>query len=336
MPVDIPEPIVPIDTEELYLKLLDPNSYSQVAVDNFDIFRHEYTAHGNELLKAADTSPGYLWSLMQHASYLGQIWLIAVLACLLVVAVVYGIRDWRRGEPPIIFMAIAGGAVWSFSEPLWDILGHLYIYENGVDHWFTFLGRSQGPWVVVAYAYAGLVSYVAYRFVRDGATFNQWKWALVVAVLANVVLEVPATRLGLYHYWGTQPLMIDKFPLHWAFINQGGLFAGVLVGVASRFFTGWRVTAMVPLYFCCATGYELFVGTPSYLALNANGLYSDPPMWVATVGALISIGLSSVCILTVGYLASRSPVATAARRRRSASLAGGSRAAQPAAATEVA
>jgi hypothetical protein len=307
---------MPLDNDALYLRLLDPGSYSGAALDDLDVFKHEYAAHGSQTLKAADASPDYLWTLAQHSSHSGQKWLIVALLVMMAGAAAWGLMGWRRGKPPVIVLAMLGGMLWSLSEPVWDVLGHLYIYESGMGHWYTFLGRSMGPWVVVAYAWAGLVSYITYRFVVDGVPFAKWKWALVISVLANVVLEVPATRLGIYRYWGTQPLMVDNFPLHWAFINQGGLFAGIVLGVAARSLHGWRMLVMVPLYFCCATGFELFSGTPVYLALNAHGLYSDPPMWAATVGSLISIGVATTAILTAGYLASRSPVAESARRSK--------------------
>jgi hypothetical protein len=205
------------------------------------------------------------------------------------------LRSWMRTGSPLFLLCLIGGALGLLTEPFCDVLGQIYFREQGHPViLFTILGRGQHLWGAFAYAILiGLEGYAFSRlFVSRPARTRFWK-LIAALITVNLAIEIPATRLGLYDYYGSQPFNLTGFPLYWAFTNLGGILAGAILAGCRDWFRGLRLLAVPFLMVSCFIGWELFTGWPVFAALNTDaGFPLTYPAGVVSIGlALAALSL---------------------------------------------
>lgn len=221
-------------------------------------------------------------------------------ANLVIVAAVllWTIRDAFRTRRAIPVLIMAGAAVASLQECLYDVVTLVWWAQYGTTPLYRIFNISVPVWMLAAYPwYIGGMGYFAYRQFKGGMT-RSGLWKLYFfGWFANLLLEVPALQLGdIYTYYGDQPFEILRFPLWMAMTNSlMPILAGGLVYVLDDVLTGTRslmVIALVPMATAAA---EIASGWPVWLALNSG---AGP---VAThLAALVTLGLSLMIAYLVG------------------------------------
>lgn len=225
---------------------------------------------------------------------------------------VYGVVLWRRGSAPILFFALLGGALSTLLEPMYDLMTRLYMFERGAHILFTIGGRGMQLWAPLGYGvYIGATVHVFHRLASDPTTTRQLFWRTVVLVMClNLLIEIPATRMNLYVYYGPQPFSPTGFPLYWLFSNiAGAAAAGVLLARVPELTRGPRAIGIVLLVPSCFIGGEVFVQWPAFAAVGANG-----SGWVLSyAGALVTIVIGVAVLRALAALTAPASVRAPAR-----------------------
>jgi hypothetical protein len=147
-------------------------------------------------------------------------WLSIALA---VIGVLWSLNHLRRtGEPMPLFLGI-GGAIASMSEPLYDIAA--LIWHPVIGQWTAFhlFGRDVPMFIPWGWCWnVGFSSAVLWLLFHRGRirAENLWFW-FAASVAMNMLFEIPGTSLGIYAYYGHQPLPLTAglYPLGIAFGN---------------------------------------------------------------------------------------------------------------------
>jgi len=218
-------------------------------------------------------------------------WIVLALAgTAFICATAVALREWRRRGTPLLLLALVGGAIATLMEPMYDLVTRLYMYEKGAYLLFTIGGRGIQLWAPLGYGvYIGICVYVFYRLALDEQTTRRaYWWAVGVIMVLNLLIELPATRMGLYEYYGPQAFNITGFPLYWLLSNiAGSMAAGILFAKLPSLIEGPRILSVVLLVPSCFVAGEVFIQWPAFAAVGMDG----SGYLLTYTGALISIGI---------------------------------------------
>ena len=144
---------------------------------------------------------------------------LVICSVIMAVAVVYVARRALRGDwMGVLFLA--GGLLAGVLEPMLDYLGLLWFAADNVAIAVETFHRHVPLYVVMGYAfYFGGSSYIAYRAMLAGRG-TTWFWGFFAFDwLADLALQATGQALGLYEYYGPQPLLIFDVPAWWFTID---------------------------------------------------------------------------------------------------------------------
>lgn len=226
-----------------------------------------------------------------EVSSAGHTFVLAATGMTFAVLIGLAVRSWIRTGTPLFLLCLIGGALGLITEPFCDVLGQIYFREAGDPIIIlTVLGRGQHLWGAFAYSILiGLEGYAFYRLFLSRPTRTRF-WKLMLALFAvNLAIEVPATQLGLYDYYGPQPFNLTGFPLYWLFTNLGGILAGAILAGFRDWFRGVRLLTVPFLMVSCFIAWELFTGWPVFAALNTDaGFALTYPAGLVTIGLTLA------------------------------------------------
>jgi hypothetical protein len=182
------------------------------------------------------------------------------------------ILAYRKRSPLPLLFALAGG----FSimlEPIADAFGKVQHLPVGQINAFVTAGQPI-PWaIVLGYVwYFGLGPILMWRFAeRRSMTPRRWYVAAAVAFLAVTLVEQIPIAIGLWKYYGHQPLVVGVMPIDMAIANMVSVILPMVVIYAIwPILTGWRqlfVLALVPI---CVVGGHTGAAAPAYMLIDAN------------------------------------------------------------------
>lgn len=216
------------------------------------------------------------------------------------IAVLYGLRDWRKTKSPAFLLLVLGGGLAVIFEPYYDILGGCWHPINGQTPVFELMGRPMPMWVVLIYFVVyGVQGAIAYRILREPVTVRTMWLVYAFPVIAQITLETQLMRLDLYYYYANQPLLFHKFPLYWAVGNATAFYmAAAIMVLVEPCLRGWRVLMMplvTPLTYAALGSLVVF---PSAMALN-----STLPGWATHTAGLLSFAIAFMVVrVAIGLL----------------------------------
>ena len=214
-------------------------------------------------------------------------------------AVVAGIVYWRRQRSPLPLLIVLGGACAMLIEPIVDVLGGCWWPRVGGWKAFTLFDTPVPVWAAACYFwYVGGQALITYRVLsRNPTRRSVWKlWAVFMA--ADLALEVPATLIHIYKYYGHQPLSVGGLPLWWLPVNGAmALVAGVLVWRTAPLLHGTALLLAIPLVVMGDSLANGAAGWPAWLALHSNW-----PQPVAHVAGIVCFGMAALLIWCVSLV----------------------------------
>lgn len=247
-----------------------------------------------------------------------------ILGCLVAAVAVYGVVEAVRTKRPLVLVLLPTGALISIFEPITDIVGHLYIFEDGAHNAFTLAGRGMPWWVVLGHTLAWtLAGWLGCYVVSRGYSPRAVVVLGLVGVAGNILIELPVTKSGLESYFDSHPLMaFGTFPISWSFSNMcAGIVGGAAIGAAWDWLRGWRILAIVPLLPGAVIGGIWFAAWPMFVTMNQDYLTTSPSLWLTTPAALLTIVLATTYTVVAGKVLCNLPGPAAARLARSAAQA---------------
>lgn len=212
----------------------------------------------------------------------------SILGCIVLAALVIAVVAWSRTRRPLYPAMLLGGAIAAFNEPIVDVLGGCMHYRGGQWRAFETFDRPIPVWVVLAYViFFGAVPLLR-SVVLDGAPNPRARfWAFIGVIwVANLVIEIPVLRSGLYEYYGYQPFkLFGLFPAHWLFINELGVSTIVVVlSVLPRLFTGRGWVLALTLPSIAQLGAVAVCAVPIFSLYNTDA--AAPWKWAAAVATM--------------------------------------------------
>lgn len=198
-------------------------------------------------------------------------------------------RDWL----PLLMLAAGLGT--SLGEPMLDLVGHLRWSENLHGPAFTNFGIPVPLLIPPCYAlFMGLEAYWIWSVIQRGISKKGFFIMFAACGLSDALMEHPGVIMGVYEYYGSQPLEFYKFPFYWSFTNGAAI---ATIAVMLHYVwplvkdKGWQKIAVIPLGIIGTTMAEFGTGFPVFLAINA-----DIPTWVQWVIGSLTVPLTLVWI----------------------------------------
>jgi hypothetical protein len=191
------------------------------------------------------------------------------------IALALAIRKLFKGQGPLLLYCIIGGALAASFEPVVDVLGLVYLKEQGALGTFTILDRTMPLYICFVYPwYVGGLGYLAYKLFKRGVTMRDLFLLWAVDCVIDIILETPGILAGTYLYYGHQPFNIWGFPLWWGFVNPVmPMVAGALIfHIRPHLDRPWKlpaVIACIPMADGIANGATAW---PMWAALNQENV----------------------------------------------------------------
>ena len=215
------------------------------------------------------------------------------------IALAIAARKILKGKGPLLLYCIIGGAFAATMEPIVDVLGLVYLKENGALGTFTILDRTMPLYICFVYPwYVGGLGYLAYKLFQRGVTMKNLFALCALDCVVDILLETPGIIAGTYLYYGHQPLNLWGFPLWWGFVNPVmPMLAGALIyHLRPRLDTWWKlpaVIACIPMADGIANGATAW---PMWAVLSQDNVSY---LWTY-LACLLTLGLALFSVWIIG------------------------------------
>jgi hypothetical protein len=179
---------------------------------------------------------------------------------------------YRKRSPLPVLLALAGGCS-IMLEPIADALGKVQHPPVGQINAFVTIGQPI-PWAIaLGYIwYFGLGPILLWRFAAQRTmTPRRWYFAAGLAFLAVTIVEQLPIAIGLWKYYGHQPLVAGVMPIDMAIANMVSVILPMMVLYAIwPILHGWRQLLVLPLVPICVVGGHTAAAAPAYMLIDAN------------------------------------------------------------------
>ena len=187
---------------------------------------------------------------------------------------------------------LVGGLLMCMNEPLVDHNGRVWFHVDGQWNAFVDYGVHLPVWLVLAYIwfFGGRAMVIWHLMEKGAANDPRWiykHWGLVFVI--DAILENIALYIGLFLYYGEQPLQFGKFPLWWGAINSATpIVLAAVVVVLRPHLTGWKVLWVIPLAPAVAAAVNASLGWITWNAINKTEL----PVAVVWAAGCVTVAMS--------------------------------------------
>ena len=267
------------------------------------------------LARLIDSGPGYtplpgygklLPSPPAHVASDFSAWFFLFWAGLLVVclALPWAIKKAVRQRDYLPLLALGSGLFTSLGEPMLDLVGHLRWSQNLLGPAFSNFGIAIPVLIPPCYAlFMGLEAYWIRLVIARGVT-TKGMFSMFAAVgVSDAIMEHPGVLMGVYEYYGRQPLEFYKFPFYWSFTNGVAI---TTIGV--MLFYVWPLVkdnplhrlAILPLGVMGTMIGEFGSGFPVFLGINAN-----IPTWLQWAIGCLTIPISIAWIKVLSLMVAK-------------------------------
>ncbi len=215
------------------------------------------------------------------------------------IALAIAVRKLIKGQGPLLLYCLIGGALAAGFEPVVDVLGLVFLKEQGALGTFTILGRTMPLYICFVYPwYVGGLGYFAYRLFQRGLRMRDLFVLWAIDCVIDIFLESPGILAGTYLYYGHQPFNFWGFPLWWGFVNPVmPMVAGALIfHLRPHLDRPWKLPAvilLIPMADGIANGATAW---PMWAALNQQ----DVSYVVTYLASFATLGLALFSVWIIG------------------------------------
>lgn len=216
-----------------------------------------------------------------------------------VIALPWAIRAAFKQRDYLPLLMLGAGLLTSLGEPMLDLVGHLRWSENLHGPAFTNFGIPVPLLIPPCYAlFMGLEAYWIWSVVQRGINMKGIMLMFAACGLSDAIMEHPGVMMGVYEYYGQQPLEFYKFPFYWSFTNGAAIFTIAVIlhhvwpHIKDR---GWMRLWVLPIGIIGTTAGEFGTGFPVFLAINA-----DIPTWLQWSIGSLTVPLSIAWVYALG------------------------------------
>ncbi|WP_131813813.1 hypothetical protein [Mycolicibacter kumamotonensis] len=232
-------------------------------------------------------------------------WYLAVAVVGWLVFAAYPAKDALLGRDALPISLLAGGFAAGLTEPITDVLGHVYWPHNHPIIVVTVLDRPLPLAVLFGYsAWTGACSYIIYRLAQTGTTTRKLFQLYLGACVLELLVELPFTALKVYDYYGSHPFSVAHLGLWEAPITALAPFLGGLLVflVADRHQGPGRVLVGLFIPVTCIFGMYMVTSWSAAITMN-----SDLPKMInwftAALSMCIAVYLARLCSIELPKLA---------------------------------
>jgi len=233
----------------------------------------------------------------QSIPYNMEIFLIICSSVILLSVIIYAIYRLKGHRDPVLLYTMGAGIFAFFNAGNLQVLLHVTQPSNVTYSVFRNYGMPVplGPGIGYA-AIFPLVSYIIYRYIKNGVTKKGLITIWAVTCLADLLIGIPAVAAGFYVYHAPQMLTLFGFPLYNIWINGTSIILGsVMMYFFVPVLTDWKLPAISFLpFFGFAAGWGI-MDIPVVLALNSAGM----PPWGQWVLLLVSLTFSVLILASL-------------------------------------
>lgn len=187
----------------------------------------------------------------------------------------YAIYVSSKDRDAVPILAMLGGGLCYFAEPIVDVLGACFIPEKG--QWIAIDSFRKVPWfgVGVYMSFFGGTAFILARKIQQGIKAKQiWKLFIFVAVTEAIWEPLPIA-FGIWSYYGPQPFEVLGYPLWWAPVNAVSMvLPGVLIAKVRPYLNGFSLLLVIPLVVCGDLVGNAFTAWPVWSALHMDYGYA--------------------------------------------------------------
>ncbi|KAI8220358.1 hypothetical protein K4K54_008653 [Colletotrichum sp. SAR 10_86] len=186
-------------------------------------------------------------------------------------AVVLGARDAQKQRSLLPLILPLSGAIIAFPETFIDVLGCIYYPWAAENASFHLIGREMPPWIPIWFGYGSLMQINLQLLVNNASTKTLW-WFLGLMMVSDLAVEEILLPMGVYHYYGNQPLVIlNMFPWWWMAPNSIGVFLATALAYRYRsLLVGWKVVGVMFLTPMSVGPIYGFICFPVWVAINGD------------------------------------------------------------------
>ncbi|KAI8255633.1 hypothetical protein K4K56_007815 [Colletotrichum sp. SAR 10_98] len=186
-------------------------------------------------------------------------------------AVTLGARDAQKQRTLLPLILPLSGAMIAFPETFIDVLGCIYYPWPAENASFHLIGREMPPWIPIWFGYGSLMQINLQLLVNNASTKTLWRF-LGLMMVSDLVVEEILLPMGVYHYYGNQPLVIlNMFPWWWMAPNSIGVFLATALAYRYRpLLVGWKVVGVMFLTPMSVGAIYGFICFPVWVAINGD------------------------------------------------------------------
>jgi hypothetical protein len=187
------------------------------------------------------------------------------------IGVVMGAYDAYHQKSLLPLMLPISGAFIAFPETFLDNMGALYYPWSSENRSFHVLGREMPPWIPIWFGYGAFMQYNLKLLHNNCRTKTLWIW-WAITVVGDLVIEEILLPMGIYRYYGNQPLIIlGTLPWWWLPCNSVGVFlATALAHRYEKYLRDWKSVVVIFSTPMCVGATYGFIAFPSWVAVNSN------------------------------------------------------------------
>ncbi|MGB8387597.1 hypothetical protein [Mycobacterium sp.] len=233
-------------------------------------------------------------------------WLFTIVGAMFFLAsAAWVVRESRRHQTAVPVLALTGGLVAALEEPWINTLIQLWYPQDSPLVVFTVMDHAQPLYVYLVYpGFVGIGAYLVYRSLVHHPDGRHLWWFFVGIVLLDMAFELPTTAVGVFYYYGAQPMqpIANAWPLWVGPINAAGpVLAGALMYRVRRLAKGAPRAASFVLFPPLAyAGVYGAAGWPVDMLLK-----SEVPSVVRWAGAAVTVALCVTIVALIRLAANR-------------------------------
>jgi hypothetical protein len=189
-----------------------------------------------------------------------------------VIGVAFGIREKVKTGSWLPVMIVLSGAMIALPEVFFDVMGGVYFPFSATNQPYTILGRTMPWWIIAAWFGYGALNLLTFKVLMSNPKTKALWGMLGVAALGDIVLEETLLSLGVYHYYGNQPLVVIA-TLGWWWIPCTSVGVFLAASIAYRYrerMQGWRGLGMFVISPASVGAVYGFIALPSWIAVNGD------------------------------------------------------------------